>query len=248
MRYVILVCLFILWAAPARAQEAGSEAAIQAVADSPEFADWLASYPAWEGYAYAQDEADTWYVEFYAGPEDDEEWLGYAVVNLASGQLGDWFAPKPLAPDIEAAQKPLVEAAVLNDAEVLALLTDFGAWDYEASFNRHEQHWEVWFWRGLQSWRAVVYFENEEPRLDDIQDGAVLDEEAAQAEARNRALRWAYEAPGLWEVLGKYEDWRAYSEAQAPGRWGVSFVVGQERVFFVLVELETGDILEAAQP
>lgn len=205
----------------------------------------LANYPDWTAEAYLEDEENgIWYIDLYS--EQADEWLGYGNVDVPNAEVLDYFVPRELTPEAFQHGLALVENFVLNDPEVLALLGDLSLWGRETYYDRWETAWNSYFWRGLDEWVVITYLnEDDSVYLDGIIDQNAFDEQEQALVNRDQAIEIAYEADGLWEALEVYDDWRTYVEHQGDTRYSVEFVGGGEELFYVLVDIETWEILES---
>lgn len=226
--------------------------AIQLLTTHQPVADYLAKfYPEWHGYAYPIDEAgDVWEVNLFAGPEGsgDEEWIGYGRVNITSDEVLEYYVPRKLTADEEAAEGALVQDLVTADPEMLALLADPSEWYPGRYYDPYEPAWYVYFYKGLDSWAARVGIDltTGEPVffIQAIYDPDALTEEDELEWARNQAIELSYEAPGLWEALDGIDNWRTFVENQGGTQWSVEYVANDEELFYVLVDIGTWEILE----
>jgi hypothetical protein len=247
--FAVFLLLATVWVGAAFAQDDEQPAApqeiIDAVAESDTFADWLVNYPNYQFNASGPDENGIWYVEFYDEPW--EEWLGYANINETTLEIIESYAPKPLSPDVYQAQLDVLRTYVLNDAEVLAWLNNVpDLWDVYPDYNRWDQRWELGFYRGIQGVRVLATVdEDDNVWISDIIDPNVLDEATARQEARDAAIALAYTAEGVDDALNGYDDWTTYVEQQGDTVWSVSFVSGEDALFFALVDLEREEVLQA---
>ncbi|NWF67461.1 MAG: hypothetical protein HXY40_00100 [Chloroflexi bacterium] len=242
---VILAAVLTVGALSAWSQDAlatPEDAAIKYVAQSPDFAEWLAQYPNWQGYAYLAD-TDIYYVEFY--DESGDEWLGYAVINLGTREIADSFIPRPLPPDVYAEQQARIQVLVLEDPEVLARLVDPLLWAMYSDFNRYEQTWDVYFVRGTEAILVRIELTEYSFSITEITDAFALSEEEALEDARNEAIMLAYSADGIEQALDGYDEWTTYTEHQGDGLWSVTFTAGGQELFFALVDVAVDEVLEA---
>jgi hypothetical protein len=237
--FALIISLSAFAAVHAQATE---QDMINIVADSEEFADWLAQYPNWVGHAYGPDNG-VWYVEFY--DETEEEWLGYANVNEETGEFQDFFAPRPLPADQYQAELEKVQPLVLADPEILGRLVDPVLWDVETDFNRYEAQWEVRFYRGIEAMIARVRVDGDYITISEIFDPNELEEEEALEEARNEAISLAYGGEGIDAALDGHDNWETYTENQAGSIWSVTFAADDEALYFALIDVSSDAILEA---
>jgi hypothetical protein len=224
-----------------------AQLAITLASASPEFVDFLAQYPDWEGWA-EQEDGDWWYVEFWS--EESDEWLGNATVNIETGEIRDSFVPRPLAADEFAEWQPRVQQYALDDPEVLALLGDPEEWDVWADYDRFVAQWYVDFTHGLDHYTAIVRIETtdagkQELVLDDLFDVNELEAEQRDRANRDAAVALAYEAEGVDTALDGYDDWTTYVEPMEENVYSVEFVAGGQELFHAVVNLADGTILES---
>jgi hypothetical protein len=243
---VMFTCGLVLMASVAVYAQSTEQDMIDIVAESEEFVDWLPQYPNWVGHAYGPNEEGNWYVEFF--DESGEEWLGYANVKDATGEILDSFAPKPLPADQYQTELLQVQPLVLADPEVQAQLTDPVLWDVTTDYNRYDSVWEVRFYRGIEAIVVQVTLNDDYITISDIFDPNELEEEDAIEAARNEAISLAYGGEGIDEALDGHDSWRTYTENQAGSIWSVSFAADDETLFFALVDVASDSILEAHQP
>ncbi len=225
-----------------------AQKAIQLVAASEQFADFLAQYPNWLGWA-EQDDGDWWYVEFWSA--DYEEWLGEAVVNLQTGEIRESFVPRPLPAEKYAELLPRVQAYALADGEVQALLGDPAQWEVWADYDRWEGVWFVDFTRGLDHYVAVVRVETDENGqqafvLEELFDANLMDAEEQERANRDTAVALAYEAEGVDAALDGHDDWTTYVEPLEENVYSVEFVAGGQELFHAVVNIAQGTILETS--
>lgn len=233
-----------LGTAAAQSYEEIQAALVQIVAASPEFAEWLAGYPNYWGQGWPHEEgSSTWYIEFYN--EAGDEWLGYANIDATTGEILDLFIPKPLPADVYQQQLQKVQTIVLSDPEVLARLGDPLLWDIYTDFNRWEQKWEMYFYRGIEAVLVRSSITDAYFSIDEILDPNALSEEQALDEARNQAVNIAYGAPGIDAALEGHDDWRTYVEQQGGSRWSVTFTADGRELFYALVDIKANIVLAA---
>jgi hypothetical protein len=241
---LIFTLLCALMITPVRAQDETEQALIQLVAESEEFADWLAQYEGWQGHAYPPEDGTVWYVEFYTAEEDD--WLGYANIDANTGEIQDSLVPSPLPPDEFAAGQERVNKLVLNDPEVIAWLVDPILWYPYVDFNRYERIWEMHFYRGKEAVMVKVYLDEFNFSIQEIVDENVLTEEEALQNARDEAINLAYGAEGLDTALEGFDNWRTYVENQGGPRWSVTFAADERELFYALVDVAADKVIEAS--
>jgi hypothetical protein len=220
-------------------------ALIEYAAQSETMADWLPNFESWTGFAHGTEYPDVYYVEFY---DQNGEWIGYVSFHGVTGEIYDSFAPKPLPPDLYAEQLPIVESIILNDPEVAAILDNPIFWDTYTDFNRWEQIWESRFYRGLEGILVRVYFDAETNDfwVDSITNENQLTQEEALQDARDRAVSLAYDAQGIDLALNGHDDWATVVQHMRGSQWSVSFVVPNQELFYALVDLATGRVIQSA--
>lgn len=226
--------------------ELGDEArqAIQLVAEIPEVAAWLATFPDWAGDAW-QDEEDGRFYEVDLYSEAADEWLGWAYVNVADGVVEDYFVPRELTAEEFQAGQARVEQFVLSDEEVLARLGDAANWEHDTWYNRWDANWEVWFWNGLEEVAVTINIWEDEIYLDRIYDPTELEAEEASENSKNEAIGLAWGAEGIDQALSGVDNWQTYASQQSDTVWAVSFVGDGQELFYVLVDVENEQILES---
>ncbi|HEY83945.1 MAG TPA: hypothetical protein G4N96_02350 [Chloroflexi bacterium] len=157
------------------------------------------------------------------------------------------YAPRELSQEEFQAGQAAVEAVVLDDAEVLALLGDPADWDHGSDYDRFEEDWSVWFDKGLESWLVIARQDEdtEKYHIEDILDPMAFDAAQAQELTRNQAIELAYSADDVDEALNGLDDWRIYVENQGGSVWSVSFAADGKELFYALVDIEAEQVLEA---
>lgn len=262
-RIIALVALLIAFAtmalhAPAARAQDDEEfsqtelALIDIVSNSDTFADWLTNYPDWNVNVWENEDDPDWYtVEFYDAAW--EEWLGYAVINSDTSEITEAFAPVPLSEEAFQRGQAQIAALMFEDPEIIGLIGDPIVWEYWIDYNRWEQDWNVYFYRGITSWRVDITLENYEEAndgyftIDGIYDNNELDEETALEANRSDAINLAYNAPGVDQALEGHDDWNTYAENQYGAVWSVAFVSGDQELFFALVNISSGQVLESSR-
>ncbi len=214
---------------------------INLIAASPKAAAFLATVPHWYAEAY-QEEGDIWGADFFDAGND---WIGWGQVNIATGEVLELSMPTVLTPEEFQAGQAAVERLVLNDGEVLALLGDPDLWEHSIDFDGYEDMWYVYFERGLDSWLVRVQYDEETYWLDGIINPDALSAAEEREQNRNTAIELAYSAPGVWDALDGVDDWFTYAENQSGSQWSVSFTTETGERFFALVDIDTGEILQA---
>lgn len=246
----LLIALLAVGVSYAQEQdEPAVKAMIAFVADTEDFASWLETYDEWYGSAWGPDENGIWYVEFHA--EADDEWLGYANVDENTDEIVDSFIPRPLSAEDFQAQQPRVQALVLDDPEILALVGDPINWEIYTEFDRWEQHWGVYLSRGLEAYLIAVEFTDGDEgdfTIQGIHPANELDAEEELQNARDRAVALAWQADGVGEAVDGYDDWDAFIEHQGRTRWSVMFVAGDAELFYALVDIGADEVLESYAP
>jgi len=245
---IIVAALALLLTLTANAQDdidPRAQPAIDIIAQSDEFADWLAMNEGWYSDAWFEDEeSNFWHIEFY---NSDDEWIGYALVYPDTGEITESFAPAPLPQEEFDAMMPRIEAFALQDPEVLAMVGDLSLWEYDTDYNVWDQEWETYFSRGLDAWVVSYWLEPETDNIyiSGIEDGNALDEDEQLTVFQDQAIALAYEADGIDQALDGYDDWTTYVEKQ-DGNWSVEFVSGDEELFYALVDINNWQVIESA--
>jgi hypothetical protein len=227
-------------AAPNTEQEA-----IDIASNHPPIRAVLDLAPDWSASAWEEDEEEhIWGVEFWMD-QAQTDWMGWAAVDLDTSEVLEYEMIALLSPEEEARQRTAVNELVLADAEVLALLGNPAEWDVYTEYDPWEGFWYVYFGKGLEAWAVEVQYEDADHiNIQRIFDPAEFTEEEAQRVARDQAIELAYEADNLWEALENYDDWKAYASQIDGPRWAVSFVSGEQELFYALVDIEAWEILE----
>ncbi len=223
-----------------------AQQAIDLVAAQEDVAAYLANHPGWVGDAWPEgDDSSIWYVDFYDGAT--EEWLGSGSVDLATQEVLDITIPRELTPEEFQAGQAEIEAFLAADAAVQARLGSYPKlWEHDISYDPWEQRWEAWYYRGLDAFTAILYFEdNGSLFLENIVDPYVLEEAAAEQMRRDQAVALAYEAEGIDDALANVDNWRTYVEHQGEGRWTVEFVADGQLLFSALVDIDAWNVMEA---
>lgn len=238
----LLLTALVILPVGAQSEEQIRELVLAALTTHPEFVGWIDQYPDYDSDVYQVD-GDIWQADFY-NDENRDEWIGYGQVDIATVEVTEAFAPRPLDAETYQAQLPKVEIVVLNDPEVLARLGDPLLWDQYTDFNRWDQVWEVYFVRGIESVNVSVY-SNENGRMTvegiyNPNDLAWNDEIQA---ARDEAIGLAYSGEGIDVALEGHDDWTTYVEQVEDTRWSVSFNAGDQELYFALVDVETDEVL-----
>ena len=228
------------------AQAGDTEAlAIEIAATHPPIAEYLTDFN-WVGSAYPHDDSEqTWGVEF--STRNDEEWLGWADVNVVTGGVNDFFVPRDLPTEEFQAGQAQIKTFLDADAEINGLLGDASLWENEIWYNRWEATWEAWYGRGLDEWIVVLYLDNEnnEIWIESIEDPSVLEAEEQREWDRNQAVELAFEADGLWETLDGVEGWRTLTSDHGDGIWTVDFVAPGTLYFSTVVDIVNWQVIEA---
>lgn len=224
------------------------ELAIQLVAAHPPIAEVLANYPNWVADAYPDDEANRfWHVDFYAEP--DGEHLGYGHIYLNTGEITEVSMPRELSPEEFQAGQAKIQAYLLYDAEVQALLGNPDFWYREINYNKWDERWEVYYSRGIEEWMLWMGIDAEDGKvyLREIVDPGALNAEKALEQRRNQAIELAYSATGVDEALTGVDNWRTYAEDQGNNLWSVSFAVEEHTLFSALVNVANGQVIESGK-
>lgn len=216
--------------------------AIRILSNEPIVAEFLEGYPDWNGETWPEDEEnDIWGVDFYS--EAADEWLGWGMVNVNTGEILDYFVPRDLSPEEFQAGLATVEKLVLNDAGVQARLGDPDLWEHETYFNRWDQIWEVWFWHGLDELAVTVYLDEENAYLEEIFDPSQLEAEKEAEWQRDQAIELAWGGEGIDQALDGVDNWHTLVAPQGD-LWAVSFIADDQELFFALVDIENQTIIE----
>lgn len=250
--YLFILLIFAVVPLTAVAQMSDEDKAIAIAAGHEEFVDFLAEKGDWGAWAYSEDDNEIWVVDFYL-ENDEEEWLGYAVLNIETGEVYEAFAPKPLPTDVHAELQSQVLKLVQNDEEMLARIDDISQWEHWIHYDVYEQVWYVAYYRGLESWAGVVEVEFIDDSYEvqyiavvDVVDPSQFEEQEAIANQKNQAIALAYEADGIWEVMDGYDDWTTLVSDQGDGNWAVQFISEDDMLFFALVNPDRWEILETS--
>ena len=221
-----------------------SEKAIALAAAPAEVAGHLANYPDWTADAYPEDEeAGLWGVDFYS--EAADEWLGYALVDLPAREIVEKYVPRELTAEEYQAGLEKVEAFVLRDAEVLALLGDPAQWERYTEYNRWDETWETGFYRGLDEWVAVTTLDGDDVYLEGIYDPYEFEADQAEQQRRDEAIGLAWEAEGIDRALDGVDNWRTFVSPQGDNVYAVTFATEDAELFYALVDVAAGQVLES---
>jgi hypothetical protein len=227
----------------------GDEArAIALVAAYEPFALMLVAYPEWTADAYMVDEAaNVWYVDFYDRPDGD--WIAGGNINLDTEEIFDWYAPRDLTPAEFQVGQALIEAFLIDDAEILARQGNPADWGHDVTYNKWESQWEVYYWYGLDAFVAVISISDEEEVwLNDLVDPNALSAEQEARHRRDQAIELAWQADGIDVALDQIDNWTTYVEAQDGDRYTVAFVGDGQHYFVAYVDIGTWTVLEAGPP
>jgi hypothetical protein len=216
------------------------------VASSALFSEWLAAYPGWVGYAWQEDDG-WWGVEFLLEEGDDERFLGWASVEAETGLVAEWERPRQLSDEELAEGHEAIEAIIASDPEIAALLGDPAQWEREIG-SEGEGGWYAYVYRGNEAFTLYFYEEDGTYQLAELIDENAMDADQQDDLARDTAISLAFGAEGIDEVLGEADDWVALAEHQGGSVWSVSFVRDDETLFFALVDIDAGTILERSAP
>lgn len=209
----------------------------------------LGNLDGWHVGGWYDDEEERVGIEFF---DQNWEWLGYGELRIENGEAVDileLYAPRELTPEEYQAGLAVVEPYVLQNQEVLSILGNPDAWERYSYYNRWDGLWSISFNRGLDvlevlvgSWEGQYYIEG------------VFDPDALEAEEQMRfdqdlAVSLAYEAEGINDaVFANTDNWTTLSSPLGGSQYGVSFVAGEEELYFVLVDIETEEILDTVIP
>lgn len=219
--------------------------AIQLLAEEPEVAGWLASYPDWTGDAWLEGEDGLHYhVDLYSAAAD--EWLGWGYVNVADGLVEDFFVPRELTAEEFQTGREMVEAFVFSDEEVLARLGNVDDWGYDTWYNRWDANWQVWFWYGLEELAVTVNIWEDEPYLDSIYNPAEFEAEEAAENSKNQAIELAWQAEGIDQAVAGVDNWQTYVAQQGDTIWAVTFATEDRELFYALVDIGSWTVLESS--
>ena len=219
--------------------------AIQLLAEEPEVAGWLASYPDWTGSAWLEGEDGLHYhVDLYSAAAD--EWLGWGYVNVADGVVEDYFVPRELTAEEFQTGREIVEAFVFSDEEVLARLGNVDDWGYDTWYNRWDANWQVWFWYGLEELAVTVNIWEDEPYLDSITNPAEFEAEEAAENSKNQAIELAWQAEGIDQAVAGVDNWQTYVAQQGDTVWAVTFATEDRELFYALVDIGSWTVLESS--
>ena len=217
--------------------------AIQLLASETAVAQFLSDYPDWNGESWPENDAsDIWSIDLYS--EAADEWLGWGMVNINTGEILDYFVPRDLSPEEFQAGMAKVENLVLNDAGVQARLGDPALWEHETYYNRWDEQWEVWFAHGLDELLVTVYMDEEYIYLEDIIDPSQLEAEKEAELQRDQAVELAWSADGIDQALDGVDNWHTLVASRGD-LWAVSFVSDDQELFFALVDIDNQTIVEA---
>ncbi len=217
---------------------------IRQLVDFAEVQAFLAQYPEWSAFSYAVGE-DDWKTDFY----DPENWIGYAHLNLSTGELYDSILPVMLSPEAYQTGRQKIEALVFSDAEVLARLGNPDDWYYDVSHDHYGNTWSMTFWRGLDAVGLSFWVENERFHLADIYDAHALSEEQVRNAARDKAIELTYTlAEGVGEALEGIYNWYTYAEKLEQHIWSVEFSADGKSLFYAVVDVAEQVILETQVP
>lgn len=218
--------------------------AVQLMAEVPEVAGWLASFPDWTGSAWTEGEDGIYYtVDLYSAAAD--EWLGWGYVNVADGVVEDYFVPRELSAEEFQIGRERVEAFVFSDEEVLARLGNVDDWGYDTWYNRWDANWQVWFWYGLEELAVTVNFWEDEPYLDAIYNPAEFEAEEAAENSKNQAIELAWQAEGIDQAVAGVDNWQTYVAQQGDTVWAVTFATEDRELFYALVDIASWTVLES---
>ncbi len=183
------------------------------------------------------------------GEESDEEgeegeWLGYVLLNLSTQEIIEYEIVQHLSEEELAAVQHRVQTALLQHPEIIALIGDAAGWNIELEYDPYEQLWLMFFEKEATAWLAEAVIEEEQVILINISDPTALDEEEKLAFQQEQAIELAYEGSNAPTILNGIDDWTTYVATQEDGRYGVSFVRGEEELYFALVDVDAWQVVE----
>lgn len=180
------------------------------------------------------------------GDEEGEEgeWLGYVFLNLSSQEIIEYEIVQNLSAEELVAAKSQVQTALLQHPEMIALIGDAEGWNIELEYDPYEQSWFMYFEKEAAAWLAEAQIEDEQVILITISDPIALNEEETLAFQQEQAIELAYEGSNAPDILNGIDDWNTYVAMQEDGRYGVSFVRGEEELYFALVDVEAWEVVE----
>ncbi len=226
-------------------EAAAAGQAVALLAALPDVAGWLANFPDWQATAWQDEDDGRFYsLDLYSPAAD--EWLGWAWVNVAEATVDDYFVPRELTAEEFQAGRDRVEAFIFNDEAVLARLEETAAWEHDIYYNRWDALWEVYFWRGLEELMVVVGSWEDELYVEKMVNPLELAAEEAAENDRNTAVSLAWQAEGIDQALADSDNWRTYVSQQADAIYAVSFVTDERELFYALVDVAQGQVLESA--
>ncbi|WP_456414694.1 hypothetical protein [Oceanithermus profundus] len=239
----VLAAGSFLKSAAFRALEPEARRAVALVAKSREVKPRLARYPGWTAGAERADD-QVWHVWF----EREDEWLGEAYVDLDTKRVHDVYLPVDPTPAERARALPRLRKLLAHDAEVQALLEDPAAWEEEVRFDKWEDAWFVYYWRGEDAVGVRIGQDGGRYYVDEVFDPLALEAERRRRHDQDRAVRVAYGDAAVGQRLEPFDDWTAYAEPLDAGRWAVDFAAGGKTVLSVLVDLPGGRVLAVEAP
>lgn len=218
------------------------QAALDLLLTQAEVRTFLDARPGWRADTYQEDDTSTvWHVDLYTV---DDEWTGYGVVDLGSGAILEWFVPRELSPEEYQAGQARIEFFIAHDPEFAARLGTPELWYHEVYFEVWEQAWFAYFTYGIDTFVAKFWADENDVYLDDFYDPNVLDALAQEEADRNRAVELAWQADTIDQALAGVDNWRTYVEHQGDARYSVEFVTPDGELFYALVDIATGEVLE----
>ncbi|MEM7800133.1 MAG: hypothetical protein AAF633_13150 [Chloroflexota bacterium] len=205
----------------------------------------LDGLPEWHVDAWFSEEEGLVGINFY---NHIEEWIGYGEVLIENGEpieIFESYMPRELTPEEYQAGLLVVEPYVLQNPEVLGILGDPAAWERYTYYDKWESMWIVSFVQGLDAlevlvgqWEGAYYVEG-------VFDPNALEQEDQLRSDQDLAVSIAYEAEGMNDaVFAENETWTTVASMIDASQYGVSFIADGEELYFVLVDIETGEILE----
>ncbi len=254
--WIILLAILMLVPLMVQAQMSDEEKAIAIAAGDEDLVALLEQFEDWEAEAYEEDE-DIYGVDFLVPIDpEDPEFIGFVLVNVATGEIYETFVPIVLPTSVEVVLQERVLNHVSNDPEVLSRLGSPDLWEHYVEFDGFDGLWYVGFERGLEVWVAVVEvvfvdadednYDVQEIELYGFFDGNRLEEQEQIANNKNQAIILAYEADGIDDAVGDVEDWTTMVSQYNGSQWTVQFISGDTVLFTALVDIEQDVVLQSS--
>ena len=231
-------------------RELGSSSADQAIAIAAAHQEmaWHVSHYRWDAEAWQEDGDSTWWIDFWSVDSAGEydEWLAWAGVDLASGEVVEAYVPRELTAEEFQYGRTLAEQAAFNDAAVLAIVQDLNNWDFDTYYDRWDENFYIYMWYGIDE-IAIIVRENEDGifYVDGVQDASVLEAEQQEALNRNQAIELAWESDEIWDVLQNHDQWKTYVEHQGGTQYSVAFVTENRELFYAIVDIASWQIVDS---